>query len=58
MWIMLATDFCGSMRDRVGQLGESGEYRTGRLRVTTRNMEIHDISSVMLQAGVTDVSYL
>jgi hypothetical protein len=34
-----------------------GKWR-GRLRVTTRNMEIHDISSVMLQAGVTDVSYL
>jgi hypothetical protein len=31
MWIMLETWFLvGSIRDRAGQLGESGEYRMGR----------------------------
>jgi hypothetical protein len=30
MWIMLATGSCCLLRDRVGQLGESGEYWMGR----------------------------
>jgi hypothetical protein len=30
MWIMLETGSCCFLRDRVGQLGESGEYWMGR----------------------------
>jgi hypothetical protein len=33
MWIMLSTGSCWIIRDQPGQLGESGEYWMGRVRV-------------------------
>jgi hypothetical protein len=40
MWIMLATGSCCLLRDRAGQLGESGEYWMGR-----SESELYDIQS-------------
>jgi hypothetical protein len=46
--------FSGSMQDRVGQLGESGEYQMGRVRVVCFHVRSSEGgSSRLYRLGIT-----
>jgi hypothetical protein len=52
--VYVSDRFVALIQDRAGQLGESGEYRVGRVRVVCFHIEISEVGSPCLCRLRTD----